>query len=90
MSSLLLLSGNQRSQFERWPDDAPWPEVGSRMMQRLVMGDLNRGWVTVQEGVYRYMVVQLFGGTVVRSVIREYMATEVLWSDETDNSADLL
>ena len=28
------------------------------MMQRVVLDDLKRGWVTVQEGVYRYMVVQ--------------------------------
>ena len=42
----------------------------------------------VQEGVYRYMVIQRPGETLVRSVIREYLATEVSWSDVTDGSTD--
>ena len=56
------------------------------MMQRLVMEDLERGWVMVQRGVYRYMVLQRPGEVLVRSVTREYLATEVPWSDETDGA----
>ena len=84
-SPLCLMSDDQRDLFEQSAADHDlWPEVGSRMMQRVAMGALERGWVTVQEGVYRYMVVQRPGETLVRSVIREYLATEVSWSDATD------
>ena len=87
-SPLHLMSDGQRGLFERSAAQHDlWPEVGSRMMQRMAEGDLEGGWVVVQRGVYRYMAVQLPGETVVRSVIREYLATEVSWSDETDGSA---
>ena len=57
-----------------------WPEVGSRMMTRILSGeDLENGWVVVQESVYRYAVIQ-DGGVVVRSVLRGYLATETRWS----------
>ncbi len=56
-----------------------WPEVGSRMMTRVLTGqDLVDGWVVVQDGSYRYSVVQE-GRILVRSVIAEYLATEVFW-----------
>lgn len=56
-----------------------WPEVGSRMLTRVVTGqDLVEGWVVVEDGRYRYSVVQS-GGILVRSVIAEYLATEVFW-----------
>ena len=61
---------------------APWPaELGSRMMTRAVTGrDIRDGWVIVQDGVYRFWVEQC-SGTLVRSVLFEYLATEVYWSD---------
>jgi hypothetical protein len=61
---------------------ASWPEVGSRMMTRLMTGrDFSvGGWITVQCDVYRYAV--LVGDLmVVRSVLFEYLATEVCWTD---------
>ena len=62
-------------------DFAPWPEVGSRMMTRVLTGqDLRNGWVVVQDDVYRYSVDQC-DGILVRSVLFEYLATEVYWSD---------
>lgn len=67
-----------RSAFEtvEW---TVWPEVGSRMMSRLASGEgLDGGWVIVQPGIYRYAVLQ-DGGIVVKSVIREYLATETRW-----------
>jgi hypothetical protein len=58
-----------------------WPEVGSRMLTRVVTGqDLRNGWVMVQAGVYRYVVLQ-DDGLLVRSVLHEYLATEVHWAD---------
>jgi hypothetical protein len=76
------MSSVQRSEFEGASDDgrlAAWPEVGSRMMSRLVTGaDMSGGWVIVQPGTYRYSVEEA-GGLRVRSVLWEYLATEVLW-----------
>lgn len=57
------------------------PEVGSRMMTRVFTGrDMRDGWVIVQDGVYRFRVHQRCG-MVVRSVLSEYLATEVYWRD---------
>jgi hypothetical protein len=76
---LPVLSSEDRSQFEHVPRGSLWPEVGSRMMTRVLTGqDLLEGWVIAQDRVYRYAVVQE-GGLMVRSVMEEYLATEVLW-----------
>lgn len=57
-----------------------WPEVGSRLMSRLISGEDMRpdGWVIVQPNIYRFAVVD-DGRFFVRTVIREYLATEVVW-----------
>lgn len=84
------LSGAEREAFEEVADPADrlrsgarivLPEVGSRAMARWsTMLDTVEGWVEVQQGVYRYAVEQNDGGlTRVRSVMREYLATEVIW-----------
>lgn len=60
---------------------AGWPEVGSRAMNRLLMGDPNEfsnGWLVVQLENYRYIVDQ-DDGIRVKIVIREYLACEVIW-----------
>ncbi|WP_316166802.1 MULTISPECIES: hypothetical protein [unclassified Bradyrhizobium] len=55
------------------------PEVGSGMMTRMVSGeDMAGHWVTVQDGIYRYSVRQV-GGLRVRSILSEFLATEVQW-----------
>lgn len=78
---LETLTNEQREAFEAVPTGSGWPEVGSRMLTRVVTGqDLDGSWVVVQDGVYRYAVTQ-DGGILVRSVIHEYLATEVYWSD---------
>jgi hypothetical protein len=51
------------------------------MLTRVVTGqDLAGPWVTVQDGIYRYAVAQQ-GVVLVKSVLFEYLATEVFWSD---------
>lgn len=58
---------------------AAWPEVGSRMMTRIATGlDMDGGWVVVQDDTYRYAVDDT-EGLRVRSVMWEYLATEVHW-----------
>ena len=74
------LTVDQRNTFERVSLSTLWPEIGSRMMQRLAGVDpLVDGWVDVQEGVYRYAVARGPDELLVRTVIREYLATEVYW-----------
>ena len=38
-------------------------------------------WQDVQDDVYRYAVAQASGGVLVRMVLHEYLAAEVLWDD---------
>lgn len=60
--------------------DSLWPEVGSRMLDRLVSGeDMVDDWVIVQRGIYRYRVQQIGASIAVKSIVREYLATEVIW-----------
>jgi len=70
-----------REAFEQVETGGFWPEVGSRMFTRVITGhDLADGWVVVQPGVYRYSV-RCCGTVLVRSVLFEYLATEVRWDD---------
>ncbi|MCT2581151.1 MAG: hypothetical protein E5X23_08335 [Mesorhizobium sp.] len=56
-----------------------WPEVGSRLLQRMYEGiDMADGWIIVQPGIYVFAVIETDGVTV-RSIIREYLLTEVSW-----------
>lgn len=66
--------------FETIDYGAGWPEVGSRLMTRFATGEDMRvdGWVVVQPNVYRFAVMD-HDQFVVRTVIREYLATEVAW-----------
>lgn len=55
------------------------PEVGSRLLQRVYEGtDMVDGWIIVQPSVYVFAIVETDGVTV-RSIIREYLLTEVTW-----------
>ena len=79
---LVGLTAEERAIFEMADAGPGWPEVGSRMLTRLVEGqDLFNGWVVVQEGVYRYAVTQR-ESFVVKMVMAEYLAAEVIWSEE--------
>jgi hypothetical protein len=82
------LSTSERDQFETNQATvgtlpvAAWPEVGSRMLSRLVSGDDMSGpWVIVQENIYRYLV-DYSDGVLIRSVIFSYLATEAFWKQE--------
>lgn len=80
---LSLLPGGQREEFETLsatPRLSVWPEVGSRAMQRILEeADIGPfGWITVQPGRYRYSATA-GGGVIVRMVLSEYLAGEVVW-----------
>lgn len=73
------LRAEERTNFESIASGGLLPEVGSRMMTRVFTGqDLSGDWVIVQDGAYRYGVVQQ-GVMLVRSVLFEYLATEAYW-----------
>ncbi len=58
-----------------------WPEMGSRMMERITAGvDTVDGWIVVEEGKYRYFV-DWSSCVTVRTVIWEYLATETIWEN---------
>lgn len=78
---LHAMSDAQRVEFETIDQAQVLPEVGSRMLARVFDDqDMQNGWVIVQEGVYRYAVMH-GDGVCVRSVIHEYLATEVFWRE---------
>jgi hypothetical protein len=76
---LETLTDEERDTFEDTGEGSYWPEVGSRMMTRVMTGhDMSDGWVIVQDALYRYSVTQL-PGIRVRMVLSEYLAAEVCW-----------
>ena len=77
---LALMSKTERHKFES-PEPADfWPEVGSRAMQRLVVGgDTVHGqWIQVQPERYRFHASPA-NGVEIRIVIHEYLAGSVRW-----------
>lgn len=79
---ITLLSQAERSQFETVGslDRDLWPEVGSRMLVRVVSGEgfADGGWIEVEPTHYRY-ALHWGDGITVRTVIWEYLATMVRW-----------
>lgn len=77
---LEVFTKEQRDRFETI-EMLVFPEVGSRMLSRMMAGyDFVNSWVNVQDEVYRYAVVQC-EGMLVRTVLYEFLATEVYWTN---------
>jgi hypothetical protein len=84
ITPLRSLDQSARAHFETIPTSAIWPEVGSRAMQRLIVGGTDvahGGWIEVQPEQYRYFVVAEVP-VMVRFVVSEYLACEVIWDYE--------
>ncbi|MCL5105441.1 MAG: hypothetical protein M1133_15205 [Armatimonadetes bacterium] len=75
---LSTMSDDMRSSFETPPVVGGWPEVGSRAMLRLIGSEVTARWIVVQPSQYRYLVY-VDTGVVVRMVIGDYLACEVIW-----------
>lgn len=74
------LSPDRRATFER-VDRGLLPEFDSRMLHRVLgIEPPLAGWVDVQCDVYRYAVMQNGDALTVRTLIRNYLATEVTWA----------
>lgn len=69
-------------------------EIGSRNMQRMYMTEVKlqsefgqdvvlrvlvNDWIEVQEGFYRYLAIDDIGCIIIRIVIFEYLACEIVW-----------
>lgn len=78
------LAEERREMFENPSDlSGVLPEVGTRALARVFSGDTFDGWTFVQDEHYRFAVHHLDDGAIrVRSVISEYLATEVIWPSE--------
>jgi len=79
ITPLPSLSDEDRTRFETPPRLSVWPEVGSRAMQRVIVGDPGAAhWLIVQSGRYGYMAT-VGEGVIVRVVLSEYLMCEVAW-----------
>lgn len=87
-AALQISNDDQRLAFEQVAGDCKLnllPEIGSRAFHRALgispdWHPLTCGWVVVQPGRYRYAVVETDGdGILVRMVLSEYLACEVVW-----------
>jgi hypothetical protein len=74
-----IMSEAERQEFFSIDQLQPWCEVGSRWNFRLLEDDSfdRDGFLVVQPGTYRFRIEG--GGAGVRTVIREYLATTVIW-----------
>ena len=56
-----------------------WPQAGSRLMVRMFTGEnMQSGWIVVAPNNYAYTVFEN-GSITVRSIIKEYLLTEISW-----------
>ena len=82
--ALVSMADDERREFEDGnvgTEHQLLSEVGSRgLVRQLTHADLVQGWVVVQGGVYRYSVIETETDVWVRTIIREYLATEVIWA----------
>ena len=86
VTPLLALEVNARDSFERAGagELRCWPEIGSRAFERAFIvhpnQPYNKQWIVVQDQRYRYSV-DFQGGVIVRIVISEYLACEIVWDE---------
>lgn len=91
---LNLMADDERDAYEASHVVRTFGEIGSRGSQRLLvtevalesangekrkMGLLINDWLDVQDGRYRYLVIDESGEIRIKIVIGEYLACEVLW-----------
>ena len=80
MMILPKLSHEERRAFEESQGHEVWPEVGSRLMQMMVVCDhdvLMPQWEVCQKDRFRYLIIQEGDYCEVRMVFSEYLAAIV-------------
>lgn len=79
ISPLKTMTKEQVDRFESLPESGLFPEVGSRAMSGMFEhGIPSPSWIVVQEGRYRFLA-SAGGFLLVRFVLSEYLACEVVW-----------
>ena len=83
-SPIVDLSESQVDSFMKPPAATTaqgWPEIGSRAFIRAAGNAAVAGvpWLVVQHGRYQYVAEVGPAGTLVRMLIRDYLAAEVIW-----------
>jgi len=75
------MTASERADFEYLPAQDLWPELGSRASLRFEESPMPfvYEWIVVQHEQYRYAAVTFRCGVLVRMVLSEYLACEVLW-----------
>lgn len=96
---LVLMPESERESFESPSIIESLGEVGSRGMQRLYVTQLIlrspageeksinlivNDWVDVQKDFYRYLAIDNGDEVVVRMVVREFLACEVIWNSSKE------
>ena len=79
---LELMQEDELSSFLSIDHSGIVPEMGSRASQRILISDVNiiyEDWIIVQDSIYRYSVQIDLGRTIVKFIIRDYLAGEVIW-----------
>jgi hypothetical protein len=67
------MTSAERQTFENDLNDGTWPEVGSRMMVRMIEGqDFCNGWIVVEPDWYRYAVFRA-------AVLRHEWFSQNIW-----------
>ena len=97
------LPNDMRESFDAAHVQQLFGEVGSRGIQRMLVTQLTlesesgeqselrllvNDWVDVQEDQYRYLAIDDVGGLVIRIIVAEYLACEVMWLPETAQQGD--
>lgn len=81
IAPLSVLDDAAREAFESPPIASLYPEVGSRAMTRMFKhGGPSPSWIVVQPGRYRFLASPGWP-VLVRIVIGEYFACEVVWGE---------
>lgn len=82
LKPLILMTDEETNNFFASKKINKLPEVGSRALQNILI-DLDKNvhthWTTVQENNYKYSVTDNFGQLIVRIVIWNYLAVQVIW-----------
>ena len=92
--ALESLNEEQQDGFSAAHIQQLYGEIGSRNIQRMLAAEVTlqsetgeqntlqvvvNDWVDVQDGSYRYLAIDDIGGVIIRIVISEYLACEVVW-----------
>lgn len=95
---LAIMDKAQRDDFEACHVTQVYGEIGSRGMQRLLIAQFTlqsqndetktvdlviNDWVEVQEGRYRYHAIDDGKAVIIKLVISEYLACEVIWDTQS-------